>query len=176
MVDAHPNVEFVGEINEREKAEFLGEAAALLFPIDWPEPFGIVMIEAMACGTPVIAFPAGSAPEVIDDGVSGWLVDDVDEAVRAVRRVERFDRSEGASVLRAALHDRPRRPRLCGHLPRPVRACASRARAGPPPARPGGERRSLRRSASSARSRVRVQSPRLPWSDVPARPRAAAKD
>ena len=94
LVDAHPNVEFVGEINEREKAKFLGDAAALLFPIDWPEPFGIVMIEAMACGTPIIAFRVGSAPEVIDEGVSGWLVDSVAEAVLAVSRVESFDRAK----------------------------------------------------------------------------------
>ncbi|HTR13905.1 MAG TPA: glycosyltransferase family 4 protein [Roseiarcus sp.] len=93
MVDAHPNVEYVGEICEREKAEFLGNAAALLFPIDWPEPFGIVMIEAMACGTPVIAFRKGSAPEVIDDGVSGYLVENVDEAVKTVGRIGDFDRA-----------------------------------------------------------------------------------
>ena len=99
LVDAHPNVEFVGEINEREKAKFLGEAAALLFPIVWPEPFGIVMIEAMACGTPVIAFPAGSAPEVIDDGVSGWLVRDVAEAVSAVQCVENFDRAKARACF-----------------------------------------------------------------------------
>jgi glycosyltransferase involved in cell wall biosynthesis len=73
MIDSSPNVEFVGEIGERDKGEFLGNADALLFPIVWPEPFGLVMIEAMACGTPVIAFRRGSAPEVIDDGVSGFL-------------------------------------------------------------------------------------------------------
>src|SRR6478735_1050138 len=72
-----PGVEFVGEIDERRKAEFLGEAQALLFPIDWPEPFGVVMIEAMACGTPIIAFRCGSVPEVIDDGVTGRIVDNV---------------------------------------------------------------------------------------------------
>jgi len=93
MVDKHPNVEFVGEIGEPDKSEFLGNAAALLFPIDWPEPFGIVMIEAMACGTPVIAFPKGSAPEVIDDGVSGYLVNDVDEAVDVVQGISDFDRA-----------------------------------------------------------------------------------
>jgi glycosyltransferase involved in cell wall biosynthesis len=92
MVDAHPNVEFLGEINERRKAEFLGGASALLFPIDWPEPFGLVMIESIACGTPVIAFRRGSAPEVIDEGRSGFLVDDVDEAVAAVARLPALDR------------------------------------------------------------------------------------
>ena len=75
---ANPLVEFVGEIGERDKAAFLGGVTALLFPIDWPEPFGLVMIEAMACGTPTIAFPCGSVPEVIDHGVTGLLVEDVD--------------------------------------------------------------------------------------------------
>jgi glycosyltransferase involved in cell wall biosynthesis len=70
-----PGVEFIGEINEREKTQFLGEAAALLFPVDWPEPFGLVMIEAMACGTPVLAFRCGSVPEVIETGVTGKVVD-----------------------------------------------------------------------------------------------------
>lgn len=97
MVGAHPNVEFVGEINEREKAKFLGEASALLFPIDWPEPFGIVMIEAMACGTPVIAFRKGSAPEIIDEGVSGFVVDDIAEAVAAVERIGEFGRARARS-------------------------------------------------------------------------------
>jgi glycosyltransferase involved in cell wall biosynthesis len=81
-----PRVEFVGEINEHDKDEFLGDAAALLFPIDWPEPFGLVMIEAMACGTPVVAFRRGSVAEVMADGVSGFVVDDVDAAVDATRR------------------------------------------------------------------------------------------
>jgi glycosyltransferase involved in cell wall biosynthesis len=93
MVSAYPNVEFIGEINEAEKAEFLGGAAALLFPIDWPEPFGVVMIEAMACGTPVIAFRCGSVPEVIDDGVTGRIVSTVDEAVAAIDRLRDLDRS-----------------------------------------------------------------------------------
>ncbi len=93
LVDSHPNVEFVGEINERQKAKFLGEASALLFPIDWPEPFGLVMIEAMACGTPVIAFRSGSTPEVVDDGVTGFLVEDVEAAAAAVRRAAKLDRA-----------------------------------------------------------------------------------
>jgi len=92
LVAATPNVEFVGEIDEHRKADFLGNARALLFPIDWPEPFGLVMIEAMACGTPIVAFSEGSVPEVIDDGVSGFLVRDVAEAVAAVRVVHRLDR------------------------------------------------------------------------------------
>ena len=99
MIEAAPNVEFIGEINEREKAEFLGNAAALLFPIDWPEPFGLVMIEAIACGTPVIAFRRGSAAEVIDDGVTGFLVDDMSAAVAAAGRVGALDRAKARAVF-----------------------------------------------------------------------------
>ena len=87
-----PGVEFIGEINERSKTEFLGEALALLFPIDWPEPFGLVMIEAMACGTPVLAFRQGSVSEIIDQGVTGAIVDTMDEAVRMLPRVIELDR------------------------------------------------------------------------------------
>lgn len=79
----HPLVEFVGEIGEGEKSEFLGKAAALIFPIDWPEPFGLVMIEALACGTPVIAYKQGSVPEVIEHGFDGFVVTSIDEAVAA---------------------------------------------------------------------------------------------
>lgn len=82
-----PGVEFVGEIGEREKDDFLGNALALLFPIDWPEPFGLTMIEALACGTPVIAWPHGSVPEVIDDGYTGFICRNVSEAVQAVAQV-----------------------------------------------------------------------------------------
>jgi glycosyltransferase involved in cell wall biosynthesis len=92
MISAHPNVEFVGEINEHQKADFLGNAQALLFPICWPEPFGLVMIEAMSCGTPVIAFGHGSVPEVLDNGISGFVVSGVDQAAAAVRRAVRLDR------------------------------------------------------------------------------------
>src|SRR6185503_9431521 len=88
-----PDVEFVGEIGERDKARFLGDAAALLFPIDWPEPFGLVMIEAMACGTPVLAFPCGSVPEVVEDGVTGAIVESEDAAVAALARVADLDRA-----------------------------------------------------------------------------------
>jgi glycosyltransferase involved in cell wall biosynthesis len=87
-----PLIEFIGEINEREKTAFLGGAIALLFPIDWPEPFGLAMIEAMACGTPVIAFRCGSVPEVIDPGITGFVVDSVDEAVVCVARAQQLDR------------------------------------------------------------------------------------
>jgi glycosyltransferase involved in cell wall biosynthesis len=85
-------VEFVGEITEVEKTRFLGDAIALLFPIDWPEPFGLAMIEAMACGTPIIGFRRGSVPEIIDEGVTGFVVDDVDAAVECVVRVPGLSR------------------------------------------------------------------------------------
>ncbi len=90
--NSHSFVEYIGEIGEREKDEFLGNAYALLFPIDWPEPFGLVMIEAMACGTPVVAFRRGSVPEIIKDGVTGFVVDDVDTAVKAVERIPSLSR------------------------------------------------------------------------------------
>lgn len=88
----HPLVEYVGEINELEKNEFLGNASALLFPIDWPEPFGLVMIESMACGTPVIAFRCGSVPEVIDEGKTGFIVNSIKEAVDRVKGIHTLDR------------------------------------------------------------------------------------
>ncbi len=88
-----PDIELIGEISDREKPEFLSGAHALLMPIDWPEPFGLVMIEAMACGTPVIAFPAGSVPEVIDDGITGFIVRDEAQAASAVARLGTLDRA-----------------------------------------------------------------------------------
>jgi glycosyltransferase involved in cell wall biosynthesis len=91
MLD-NPLIEFIGEINEGEKRDFLGNARALLFPIDWPEPFGLVMIEAMSAGTPVIAWRNGSVPEVISDGVSGVIVDSMDSAVEAARTAARMSR------------------------------------------------------------------------------------
>ena len=113
---AGPGVEYIGEIDEKQKQGFLGEARALLFPIAWPEPFGLVMIEAMACGTPVLAFRKGSVPEVVDDGVTGFIVDTEEEAVcrlgallalnrgRVRRRFEeRFTAARMASRLSGAL-------------------------------------------------------------------------
>jgi glycosyltransferase involved in cell wall biosynthesis len=99
LIARHDNVEFVGEINDDAKASFLGNARALLFPIDWPEPFGLVMIEAMACGTPVVAWNCGSVPEVIDDGVTGFIVDNEAEAMKAVRRLEMVDRGKVRSMF-----------------------------------------------------------------------------
>lgn len=102
LVRGNPLVEFVGEIDETRKAEFLGNADALLFPIDWPEPFGLVMIEAISCGTPVVAFRRGSVPEVVEHGVSGLVVDTVEEAAAAVERAMAMDRA----VVRAAFERR----------------------------------------------------------------------
>jgi len=89
-----PGVEFIGEINDEQKTQFLSDAQALLFPIDWPEPFGLSMIEAMACGTPVLAFRCGSVPEVVEDGITGVIVDTMDEAVAALPRVIAIDRKK----------------------------------------------------------------------------------
>ena len=87
-----PLIEFIGEVDDDHKQEFLGNATALLFPIDWPEPFGLVMIEALSMGTPVVAWPMGSAPEVIEDGVTGLLVESVDAAVQAIHHIRDIDR------------------------------------------------------------------------------------
>lgn len=97
----HPLVEYIGEINEHEKEEFLGNAYALLFPIDWPEPFGLVLIEAMATGTPVVAFGHGSVPEVMEDGVTGFIVSSLDEMVEATRRVADLSRERCRQVFEA---------------------------------------------------------------------------
>jgi glycosyltransferase involved in cell wall biosynthesis len=102
MIRAHPSVEFIGEVNEDEKADFLGSARALVFPIDWPEPFGLVMIEAMSCGTPVVAFNRGSVPEVIDEGVTGMVVESVEQAAEAVKSLHALDRN----VVRATFERR----------------------------------------------------------------------
>ena len=102
MVEANANVEYLGEIAEHEKADFLGQASALLFPVDWPEPFGLVMIEAMACGTPVIGFRCGSVPEVVEDGISGFVMESVDQAAAVVARVASLDRAK----VRAAFEHR----------------------------------------------------------------------
>jgi glycosyltransferase involved in cell wall biosynthesis len=94
-----PHVEWIGEITDQQKNEFLGNAFALLFPIDWPEPFGLVMIEAMACGTPVIAYDSGSVPEVMEDGVTGFIVREIEEAAEAVGRVHNLSRARCREVF-----------------------------------------------------------------------------
>jgi glycosyltransferase involved in cell wall biosynthesis len=95
----HPLVEYIGEIDEAQKNEFLGNASALLFPIDWPEPFGLVMIEAMACGVPIVAFRGGSVEEVVDDGTTGFVVESIDEAIAATRAVPNLDRQTCRAVF-----------------------------------------------------------------------------
>jgi glycosyltransferase involved in cell wall biosynthesis len=85
-------VDYIGEIGDNEKNDFLGQAYALLFPIDWPEPFGLVMIESLACGTPVIAYHRGSVPEIIENGVTGWIVKSLDDALAAVQQVSTLSR------------------------------------------------------------------------------------
>jgi glycosyltransferase involved in cell wall biosynthesis len=104
-----PLVEYIGEIGELEKANFLGNAYALLFPIDWPEPFGLVMIEAMACGTPTIAYRKGSVPEVLDEGMTGFIVDNLDDAVAAVQRVGSLNRR----ICRRVFEERFSARRMC---------------------------------------------------------------
>ena len=131
------NVDFIGEVGDFQKNELLGGAAALLFPIDWPEPFGIVMIEAMACGTPVIAWAEGSVPEVIDDGVTGFIVRSIDEAVAAVRRIDRLDRG----VVRATFE---RRFSALAMSKNYLRLYAEVSRSAPRPAENASNRREIR--------------------------------
>lgn len=109
-----PRVEFVGEIDDAGKSSFLGGARALLFPIDWPEPFGLVMVESFACGTPVVAWNNGSVPEVMEDGVSGFVVDSLDAAVEAVDRSATLDRAR----VRRVFEERFTVPKMVsGYLP-----------------------------------------------------------
>jgi glycosyltransferase involved in cell wall biosynthesis len=94
-----PLIEYIGEIGEKEKQEFLSNAYAQVFPIDWPEPFGLVMIEAMACGTPTVAFRCGSVPEIIDDGVTGFIVESIEEAVNSLKRIPEISRKKCRQVF-----------------------------------------------------------------------------
>jgi glycosyltransferase involved in cell wall biosynthesis len=94
-----PRMEFIGEVDEASKPAFLGNATALLFPINWPEPFGLAMIEAMSCGTPVIAWRHGAVPEIVEDGLTGFVVDSIDAAVAAVPRAAALDRTRVRSRL-----------------------------------------------------------------------------
>jgi len=92
LIDGH-HIEFISEIDEQQKSTFLGNALALLFPISWPEPFGLVMVEAMACATPVIAFPCGSVPEVVDDGITGFVVD-AEHALSGIDEISKLERRQ----------------------------------------------------------------------------------
>ena len=100
-----PFIEFVGEIGDQQKCDFLGRAIALVMPVDWPEPFGLVMIEAMACGTPVVAWRRGSVPEIVDDGITGFIVDDLDQAADAVHRARHLNRSRIREVFERRFSD-----------------------------------------------------------------------
>lgn len=120
-----PQIEFLGEIGEDEKSEFLGNAAAVLFPITWPEPFGLVMIEAMACCTPVIAFPGGSVPEIIENGVTGFVVNSVKAATQAIDRIPTISRSRCREVFETRFSAR----RMCEDYVRVYELVAQQARA-----------------------------------------------
>lgn len=99
MIEGNPLVEYIGEIGDREKSVFMSGAMALLLPIDWPEPFGLVMIEAMACGTPVVAYNRGSVPEIVDEGKTGFIVEDEISAAAAVNRIATLDRADVRRVF-----------------------------------------------------------------------------
>jgi glycosyltransferase involved in cell wall biosynthesis len=127
-----PGVEYIGEINDGEKQAFLGGASALLFPIDWPEPFGLVQVEAMACGTPIVAWRRGSVPEVIDEGVTGFMVEDIDEAIAAVHKARSLSRQavrerfEQRFTIERVAHDYLRVYQSLAAEPIPI-ACGSGA-------------------------------------------------
>lgn len=123
----HPLIEYIGEIGEDQKCAFLGNALALLFPIDWPEPFGLVMIEAMACGTPVVAWKMGSVPEILDEGVTGFLVNSIEQSVAAIEKAAALDRrmcrrvfEQRFSARRMALNYIRAYRRLCSTEPRSI--------------------------------------------------------
>ena len=127
LISAHRSVEYLGEVDDDKKTQLLTNALGLLFPIDWPEPFGLVMIEAMACGTPVIAWSRGSVPEVIEDGVSGHIVDTIDAAAAAVRRLPSLDRAS----VRQAFERRFTAERMAQDYLRVYRQIIAQAEQGP---------------------------------------------
>ena len=148
-----PDVEFIGELSEQKKGDFLRNASALLFPICWPEPFGLVMIEAMACGTPVLAFDHGSVREVVDDGITGRVVTNFEEAVRELPRRHAARPGQGAPPLREALLGAPHGPGLCADLSEAVESIALRT---PSPARPRPRRRASMETNSLADTGLHV--------------------
>jgi glycosyltransferase involved in cell wall biosynthesis len=129
-------IQLTGEVNDATKREFLAGAAALLFPIDWPEPFGLVMIEAMACGTPVIAFKSGSVPEVIDDGITGFVVSGETEAVEAIERLPELDRRQVRGHFEKRFTTRRMAQEYLHHYKALVQSNAGKVAAGRRPASP----------------------------------------
>ena len=193
MLDS-PNVEYIGEIGDHEKSAFLSGAIALLVPIDWPEPFGLVMIEAMACGTPVIAFNRGSVPEIIEDGVTGFIVEDEAGAIGAVDRLSHLSRPAIRQRVREALHRATHGARLSGGLPSADgdrgAAPASRRRRGCPgrgfdvlscgffayrPRAARGRFRSVRRAICRRVSGISAQTAASATAAIPASPRNATE-
>ena len=152
---ANPLIEFIGEIGDDEKGAFLGDAMALLFPIDWPEPFGLAMIEAMANGTPVIAFRRGSVPEIVEPGVTGFIVDSIDEAVAAIPLARALDRT----VIRRRFEERFSGRAHGARLSRAVRRGAAARQC----------RRGTRRGRSSQRPRTTTESRTRAASGMPER-------
>ena len=145
-------VEYVGEIGDGDKADFVGKARALLFPIDWPEPFGLVVIEAMAVGTPVVVWRQGAMPEIVDQGETGFVVDSIEEAVEAVAAVERLDRRAVRAHFERRFAVDPDGTRLRDDLCC-AGGCRSRAGRGP----------SLRSGARLILSPGKGRRGRLPW-------------
>jgi glycosyltransferase involved in cell wall biosynthesis len=147
-------VQLVGELDEAKKQPFLAGAAALLFPIDWPEPFGLVMIEAMACGTPVIAYRSGSVPEVVEDGVTGFIVENEEQAVRAVGDLGRLDRRK----VRARFEERFSAVRMAREYESAYRGLISAAAGHSPSAiaAPNAERRLETKLTDDCRRRART--------------------
>ena len=128
LLSSHPNVEYAGEISENQKPQFLGNAIALLFPIDWPEPFGLVMIEAMACGTPVVAFRQGSVPEVVDHGLTGLIVDDSEGGGRGSAADLGTRPAPSSRHFRETLYRGAHDEGLCSNLPDPRGEASHRVR------------------------------------------------
>jgi glycosyltransferase involved in cell wall biosynthesis len=146
-----PLVSFLGEVNDEGKGAFLGHARALLFPIDWPEPFGLVLIEAMACGTPVIAYPCGSVPEIVEHGITGFIVNDIDAGAQAVEAALDLDRAR----IRERFEQRYTVERMAGDylaIYRELLEDSSDGRLGRPPRR---RKRASRRRAELSAGAVR---------------------
>ena len=152
-----PDVEYIGEINESQKNEFLGNALALMFTIDWPEPFGLAMIEALACGTPVIARPCGSVPEVLRNGVSAIIATEFDDFVKAVKNIDKISREALPQGVRDPIHRRRDGRAVRAHLPRfdqcSPKRIERRTRASRQDSRPRGETSSRRRPGRSCEGR-----------------------